>query len=259
MVFELADSLGRALSGDAHAIGEISIADHYSLRAAGETLGEPLTVTRTAAASVLQDLIDGRLSPPAAQAWASFMRRGYVADGGGGPIRPIEIEFEHAWEDAISETSSGLDEIGDAIDGEVTAAEGRDLLRLLGVRGGRSDGSTSRWIIDELLDTGLDDWVSLHDVVALCSRGAIDQKGRRAVLDVLESLYSDGLMVPGDLEGGFEDWAPPSEGWVARSEAELDRLDWRPMGAGFWLRLTGKGEQLARRQKAGSAREQSDE
>jgi hypothetical protein len=106
--------------------------------------------------------------------------------------------------------------------------------------------------ISELLESGLADWVSLHDVVWLSTRGAIDPESRRAVLDVLESLYSEGLMVPGDLgASGFEDWGPPSEGWVTRSEAELARLGWRPMGAGFWLRLTTTGERVARRLAAG--------
>jgi hypothetical protein len=107
-------------------------------------------------------------------------------------------------------------------------------------------------IISELLESGLADWVSLHDVVWLATYGTIGPESRRTVLDVLESLYSEELMVPGDLgASGFEDWGPPSEGWVTRSKAELDRLDWRPMGAGFWLRLTTKGERVARRVAAG--------
>ena len=111
---------------------------------------------------------------------------------------------------------------------------------------------TERRIISELLDIGLDDWVMLDHVVWLSTHGTINRATKRAVLDVLKSLYSDGLMVPGDLgASGFEDWGPPLEGWVTRSEAELDRLDWRPMGAGFWLRLTTKGERVARRGTAG--------
>lgn len=60
------------------------------------------------------------------------MRRGFVEGTADGPIRPIEIEFEEAWEDAISAAVSRLDEIGDVIDGEVTAGEALDLLQLLG-------------------------------------------------------------------------------------------------------------------------------
>ncbi|MGN8244413.1 hypothetical protein ACTHAM_001316 [Cellulomonas soli] len=55
-----------------------------------------------------------------------------MASTASGPISPIEIEFEDAWEDAISDAVSRLDEIGDLIDGEVGSGEAIDLLRLLG-------------------------------------------------------------------------------------------------------------------------------
>ncbi len=105
--------------------------------------------------------------------------------------------------------------------------------------------------VSELLEAGLVDWVSLHDVVWLCTGGVINPETKRAVLDVLGALYSDDLMVPGDLgESGFEDWDLPLEGWVHLSEMELDRLGWSPMGDGFWLRLTPNGEQIARQSEA---------
>jgi hypothetical protein len=63
---------------------------------------------------------------------ASFVRAGCVANDSRGPIRPIEIDFEDAWEDAIAETVSRLDEIGDVVDGEVTSSEILALLHLLG-------------------------------------------------------------------------------------------------------------------------------
>lgn len=130
---DLADALGRALRGDASAIAEILTADHSSVRAAETSIGAPLVVRRAAVVGIVRGLIDGRVSPSAAQAWASFMRRGFLevaADGR--PIQPIDVEFEDAWEDAISATISRLDEIGDVIDGEVTTVEALDLLQLLG-------------------------------------------------------------------------------------------------------------------------------
>lgn len=130
---DLSDALQRALRGDPTAMGDISGADHASLRDAADAIGQPLIVTRGAAAGVLCGLIDDRFSPTAAQAWASFMRRGYIEGSAErGPIEPIEIEFEEAWEDAISAAVSRLDEIGDLIDGEVTSGEALDLLQLLG-------------------------------------------------------------------------------------------------------------------------------
>lgn len=107
-------------------------------------------------------------------------------------------------------------------------------------------------VVKALLEAGLFDWVSLHDVVWFCAGGSINPETKQEVLDVLKALYSDELMVPGDLaESGFEDWNPPSSAWVLRSEIELDRLAWSPMGDGFWLRLAPDGEQIARQSDAG--------
>ena len=54
--------------------------------------------------------------------------------------------------------------------------------------------------------------------------------------------FHESLMVPGDLgESGFEDWPGSTADWLPRARAELDQLDWRPMGAGFWLRLAHDG------------------
>jgi hypothetical protein len=129
---DLSDALERALQGDANAIADISRADHPSVREAEKSIGAPLVVTRVGTVCILRGLIDGRFSPSAVQAWASFMRRGFVEGVADGPIQPIDIEFEEAWEDAISAAVSRLDEIGDVIDGEVTAGEALDLLQLLG-------------------------------------------------------------------------------------------------------------------------------
>lgn len=106
-------------------------------------------------------------------------------------------------------------------------------------------------VIRKLLVSGLADWVSLHDVVWWGTRGIITPDTKQVVLEVLHSVYSEGLLVPGELgETGFEDWAPPSETWVIRSEMAIDALEWRPMGEGFWLRLTPRGETLAQKHEA---------
>ncbi|MDR6639606.1 hypothetical protein J2Y68_003267 [Paenarthrobacter nitroguajacolicus] len=106
-------------------------------------------------------------------------------------------------------------------------------------------------VIRKLLVSGLADWVSLHGGVWWGTRGAINSLTKQVVLDVLHSVYSEGLMVPGELgETGFEDWALPSEIWVIRSELALDALEWRPMGEGFWLRLTPLGKALGHQHEA---------
>ena len=124
-------ALERALQGDANAFAEISAVDHSLLQEAEKSIGAPLVVKRAAAVSILEGLIDGQFSPFAVQAWASFMRRGFVEGASVVPIQPIDIEFEDAWEDAISAAVSRLDEIGDVIDGEVTSGEAFGLLQLL--------------------------------------------------------------------------------------------------------------------------------
>lgn len=129
---DLATALNRVIRGDLGSLGLILSAEHDEILRAAEVLGAPLVVPRTAAVSVLRGLVDGAFEPDVAQQWASFIGAGFVANRSFGPIRPVEIEFEDAWEDAISAAVSRLDEIGDMIDGEVTTGEALDLLQLLG-------------------------------------------------------------------------------------------------------------------------------
>lgn len=101
---------------------------------------------------------------------------------------------------------------------------------------------SSRGAVDKLLQLGLDDWVSADEVIWTAAGGDFSVDGQAKVLEVLDDLYRNGLMVPGQLgESGFEDWPDVEDEYLARSEAELERHEWRPMGAGFWLRLTKRG------------------
>lgn len=126
------DALKQVLSGDPSALPLIMPIAHADLREAATTLGSPLVITRTAAVSVLQGLNQATYSPEQVQCWASFVRRGYVPSPAEGPIRPLDIAYEEPWEEAIAAAVSRLDEIGDAVDGEVTRGEVLDLLQLLG-------------------------------------------------------------------------------------------------------------------------------
>lgn len=100
--------------------------------------------------------------------------------------------------------------------------------------------------VAELLEDGLDDWVSLHNLVWFTTRGDITEDSKARAIEALNRLYSSGLMVPGRLgDAGFEDWQGTVDEWLTRSRAELDELDWKPMGGGFRLRLTEQGEALA--------------
>ncbi len=93
-----------------------------------------------------------------------------------------------------------------------------------------------------LLEKGLVDWVSLHDVVWHATHGNLSPESKARTLRVLQQLFDEGLMVPGELaESGFVDWPSPKE-WLSRAASELERVSWTPMGEGFWLRLTERGE-----------------
>lgn len=130
---KLSGFLERALGGDPTAVAYLARVDQASLQEAHVSRGKALVVTRAATVAILRGLLDDRFAPTEVQSWASLMRRGYVADSGQiGPIRPLEIEFEEAWEDGISAAVSRLDEIGDVVDGEVTRGEVLDLLQFLG-------------------------------------------------------------------------------------------------------------------------------
>jgi len=129
----LSDALTRVANGDTRAIATIAGVDHDDLRKAAQSIPRGLVVTRAAAIAVLQSLDQGTCTPEEAQAWASFVRQGYVSGVGGGPIRPIDIDYEEACEDAIVETVGRLDQIGDLVDGDVSPAEVLLLLQLLGV------------------------------------------------------------------------------------------------------------------------------
>lgn len=101
-------------------------------------------------------------------------------------------------------------------------------------------------IISALLESGLDDWLMLHDVVWEATQGAIDDTTKTRTKRVLARLFNEHLAVPGILEeGGFTDWPEPEATWLNRAISELERLNWEPMGNGFWLRLTDDGERVA--------------
>ncbi len=97
-------------------------------------------------------------------------------------------------------------------------------------------------VVAELLASGAIDWVSTHDVLWLSTKGDRDTAAKQRVMRVFDHLFHESLMVPGDLgESGFEDWQGSAADWLPRAQAELDQLDWQPMGAGFWLRSADDG------------------
>lgn len=101
--------------------------------------------------------------------------------------------------------------------------------------------------IEALLTAGLDDWVMLDEVTWEVMEGDLSEVNQAKTVAVLEHLYMEGLMVPGGLTPhGFVDWGGGPSEWLTRSRSELERFGWKPMGAGFYLRLTERGESRAR-------------
>jgi hypothetical protein len=101
--------------------------------------------------------------------------------------------------------------------------------------------------IAEILDLALDDWLPIDAVLWIATSGERSDASNARVERILEQLFRDDLMVPGELRHGFEDWPGEADDWLARSRVELERLAWRPMGALFWLRLGSRGQAAARR------------
>ena len=106
---------------------------------------------------------------------------------------------------------------------------------------------TDEQVVSALLVAGIEDWIALDDVTWEAMKGNASDENKGRTIRVLEQLFRAGLTVPGDLgESGFEDWVGSPDEWLGRACAELKRLGWSPMGAGFWLRITSLGEQAAR-------------
>jgi len=109
------DTVSAAVNGSPEALTALGRAPHHELLAAsGES---PLILGRDAVAAVLDGMAAGSVSGADAQAWASFVRWGYINPEPGG-TRPLSIDYDPAAEDAIVEVVGRLDEIGDLIDGE---------------------------------------------------------------------------------------------------------------------------------------------
>jgi hypothetical protein len=85
--------------------------------------------------------------------------------------------------------------------------------------------------------------VILDEVTWEIMEGDLPKGNLAKTITVLSSsLYDEGLMVPGDLTPrGFDDWPGGRAEWLLRPRRELGRIDWKPMGAGFYLRLTDGG------------------
>ena len=89
-----------------------------------------LTLTPDAVKRVLLGLLKKEIVPEQAQAWASFVMRGYISKGREA-IVPILIPYDTNREDEIVEAVGRLDELGDLIDGAMDDEEIQYLMKQL--------------------------------------------------------------------------------------------------------------------------------
>lgn len=126
----LRTALAAVVAGDPEQIHELVGATHSDLVAAAGEL-PPLKLHGSAVARALAALLSDSSSERTVQAWASFVRRGYVAQTASAPVHAIVITYEDALEDEIVEAVARMDELGDPVDGRISAEEGAELLALL--------------------------------------------------------------------------------------------------------------------------------
>ena len=108
--------------------------------------------------------------------------------------------------------------------------------------------------LDELVKSGIDDWVPDADVawIAKSVAGARSPSEiHSTVLTLVAEALRRGLMEIGEIfppERGFRSWGLPVDAAVAKLESEWRSKAGRPLGGEiFWLRNTDTGRRRAKR------------
>lgn len=134
---EVLACLVRVIEGYTDALTDLSEFGNASVFDAWFEDRPTLLVRREAVAGVLRGMLDGSVSSLQARDWAFLIRNGLLGSWGEEPPRiavqapRLPIEWEPRFEDQINEATARLDEIGDAIDGEIAEDEALELLRVL--------------------------------------------------------------------------------------------------------------------------------
>lgn len=105
-----------------------------------------------------------------------------------------------------------------------------------------------RTLLEDLVAHGVDDWVDDASVWGnIAARAALSVDDRLPIaLGVISTALLKGLMIAGDVMGGFQPWdMSPAESAAAIAERwlALDDPGVRP-GDIFWLSNTAAGEEL---------------
>ncbi|MGW4642774.1 hypothetical protein ACWEN6_29945 [Sphaerisporangium sp. NPDC004334] len=106
-----------------------------------------------------------------------------------------------------------------------------------------------RALIAEVLDEGLDDWVTLGHVMyrATIVSSAGPDESRKMALSALEVLLKNALAVAGNIgDSGFEAWGLSPRQAFERILSEGENRNWVFGLTDVWLANTEKGDNLAR-------------
>lgn len=104
------------------------------------------------------------------------------------------------------------------------------------------------YVIDEILDDGVDDWMLLHTVVGIVREqydGDTDDARADASVIIRELLEGE-WMIAGDLKDTFIPWNSTPSVSCERILQQLDAKDWDSVGNVIaWLCNTPKGNERA--------------
>lgn len=126
---DLLGALEAVVAGDVARLPEVGAHSASELKAITRGRQVPLVLSRSGVATVIRDLLAGKISSDQAQRWASFMRRGYVSNRDLDAIDPLDVSYEEVHEDEIADVVSRLDELGDLVDGDLSDEDLVEILR----------------------------------------------------------------------------------------------------------------------------------
>jgi hypothetical protein len=103
-------------------------------------------------------------------------------------------------------------------------------------------------IIHEILREGLEDWIPVDRLIDLTRQSSINsgEDYKETTLDVIFELLERGLARIGELGApGFEEFEGNASTGKEFARVDLEKYDWIPQGASFWICNTAAGDALA--------------
>ncbi|MCA1819201.1 MAG: hypothetical protein LC620_03985, partial [Halobacteriales archaeon] len=163
--------------------------------------------------------------------------RGVWGGMGGGRVEP------DVWIHADLHAAGLADRIREVLGGRRPRVFSRGILRSRAISKARAGEKFRKECLDALLEYDLQDFITPWEVHAMAKehcRGADAQ--RRLALEVVAYGLRRGLVMIGDVEGGFRPWPVKDVNEaVARMERAWVENESEPMMLGFWLDRTEQG------------------